>query len=117
MTPRPKYNAVLTQLDGVTFHSKAEAARYGELKLLERAGLITNLSLQPKFICHVTRHTGEVASAGAYYADFQYDDLALRSTVIEDVKGVRTPLYKWKKKHVEWEYGITITEVTNGRKR
>jgi hypothetical protein len=34
--------------------------------------------------------------------------------VVEDVKGMRTPMYRWKKKHVEAQYGITITEV--GRK-
>jgi hypothetical protein len=32
------------------------------------------------------------------------------------VKGFKTPLYRWKKKHVEAQYGITIREVTARRR-
>ena len=44
-----KYGAIRTTVDGVTFASKAEARRYAELKLLEQAGEIKGLELQPKF--------------------------------------------------------------------
>ena len=44
-----KYRAIAAEVDGVRFHSKAEAKRYGELKLLLRAGSIRNLELQPEF--------------------------------------------------------------------
>ena len=44
-----KYHAIKTTVDGITFDSRAEARRYRELKLLERAGVIENLVLQPKF--------------------------------------------------------------------
>ncbi len=42
-----KYRAQPTIVDGIRFHSKGEARRYQELRLLERAGEITNLELQP----------------------------------------------------------------------
>ena len=41
-----KYGNKKTQFAGLTFDSKAEARRYGELQLLERAGLISNLRRQ-----------------------------------------------------------------------
>lgn len=50
MAKRPsKYKNQATTLDGIWFHSKREANRYAELKLLEQAGQIENLELQPKF--------------------------------------------------------------------
>ena len=47
---RNKYGARKTVIDGITFDSKREAIRYQELKLLERAGEIKDLELQPKYI-------------------------------------------------------------------
>jgi hypothetical protein len=44
-----KYRNIKTIVDGITFASKKEAKRYSELKLLERAGMITDLELQPAF--------------------------------------------------------------------
>lgn len=104
-----KYRAIPTVVDGVRFASKAEAKRYGELKLLERAGQVRGLLLQPAFVLHAVRE-GRLVAVGKYVADFAYQkDGAL---VYEDVKGMRTPLYRWKKKHVEAEYGIQIQEIT-----
>jgi len=99
-----KYNAIRTNVDGVWFASKAEASRYSQLKLLERAGEIKNLILQPSY---------PIVIAGkkicTYRADFEYEDAS--GKVTEDVKGVRTPVYKIKKKLVEAVHGVTITEV------
>ena len=99
-----KYRAIPTVVDGIRFASKAEARRYGELKLLVFAKEIYNLSLQPTFPIIVNG-----SKICTYVADFRYekDD----QLVIEDVKGMRTPVYKLKKKLVEALYGITITEV------
>lgn len=116
---RSKYGAVPVMVDGHRFASKAEARRYGELKLLQIAGEIQHLQLQPRFPLSVPcEHPGaEDLDApiilGVYIADFQYLDVMRPSgqTVVEDVKGVATALYKWKKKHVEAQYGIVITEV------
>ncbi len=45
----PKYRNEKAVIDGYTFDSKKEANRYFELKMLQRAGEITALELQPKF--------------------------------------------------------------------
>lgn len=99
-----KYKAVKTTVDGIEFASKREAARYQQLKLLEKSGEITKLELQPKFPIFIGGK-----QVFSYLADFQYMDG--RRRVIEDVKGVRTPLYRLKKRCVEAYYGIEIFEV------
>lgn len=121
--PRSKYGAVKVTIDGVTFDSKAEGRRYQELKALEAAGEIWELELQPVFPLTVPSTTGTIAGAakalagtfrgriGEYRADFKYYDKATVGYVVEDVKGFKTPLYRWKKKHVEAQYGIRIREI------
>jgi len=99
-----KYNAKKTTVDNITFDSKKEAVRYQELKLLERAGEIHFLKLQPKFSIDVY---GEHICN--YFADFAY--IVDENIIYEDVKGVKTPVYRIKKKLVEAIYGIEITEV------
>jgi len=112
-TRRHKYGARAVVVDGVRFPSQREANRYGELRLLERAGEIRDLTLQPRFELHAHLlsivHKPPV-SIGAYLADFAYVTKD-GTTVIEDCKGFRTPLYRWKKKHVEAEYGVRIVEI------
>lgn len=120
---RSKYGAVRTTIDGVTFASKREAARYGELKMLQKAGQIHGLELQPVFPLRVVLSTGTIHGAaralagdypvvGKYIADFAYED-SMGRRVIEDVKSAptKTAVYRLKKKMVEASYGITITEV------
>ncbi len=54
---------------------------------------------------------------GNYVADFAYwqvdpgRPILGDSLIVEDAKGVRTELYKWKKRHFELEYGLKISEV------
>lgn len=108
MSKAHKYHAKPTTVDGIRFSSMKEAKRYGELKLREKAGEICDLEMQSKYPL--------VAGSGAHYvgqyvADFRYFDLRAKRIVVEDVKGFKTPLYKWKKKHVEAQYGIQIREV------
>ena len=97
-----KYGAVPTVVDGVRFASKAEAHRYGELKLLEKAGEIKELQLQPRFplIVPVRFSSHQRETIGDYVADFRYREGPTGLLRIEDVKGVKTALYRWKKKHV-----------------
>ena len=104
MFRRSKYGAKKTELDGFVFDSKREAARYSELKMLEQAGEIKNLTLQPKFPCFVN---GKLVCT--YIADFQYQDIEGRH--VEDAKGFKTDVYKLKKKLVEALYDIKIEEV------
>lgn len=111
-----KYHAVKTTIEGVTFASAREAARYQDLRLLERAGEIRQLVLQPRYGLYVTpfgtvaRDLAEIVKCGDYVADFQYTTAA-GATVVEDVKGVRTPVYRLKRKWVEALYGLTIREI------
>jgi len=101
---RNKYGNKKTVVDNIVFDSMKEAARYGELKLLEKAGKIDLLELQPKFRLEVN---GEKICT--YIADFQYDDDG--HTVVEDVKGVKTAIYRLKKKLVKAIFGIDIQEI------
>jgi hypothetical protein len=107
-----KYGNKRVEVDGITFDSRAEAKRYAELKLLEKAGQISDLKLQPRFpFYYQTGWTSELIFT--YVADFSYVDNVPPHpmTVVEDVKGFRTPLYRLKKKLIEAQYGIAITEI------
>lgn len=113
-----KYNAKRTEIDGIVFASMKEAKRYRELLLLVKAGEITHLVLQPRFHLFAAgpSNGGHIPTilVGAYVADFQYRDQSAPVpgiTVVEDVKGMRTPLYKLKKKLAEACYGIQIREI------
>jgi uncharacterized protein DUF1064 len=112
-----KYHATAQVVDNIRFDSKKEAARYCELKLLIKAKLIRNLVLQPSYPLEVLEK--ESRPIGIYRADFAYEQLEIDEggmsgrwrPVVEDVKGFKTPLYRWKKKHVELQYGIEIRET------
>lgn len=101
-----KYRAIPTVIDGIRFASKKEANRYGELKLLFVYGKIASLETQPKFKLAIN---GEPICT--YVADFKYIDLVSLKTVIEDVKGMKTPVYRLKKKLMKAIHGIEIQEV------
>ena len=96
---KSKYRAVKTTIDGIKFDSKKEAKRYQELKLLERAGAIKALELQPRFILQDKfRLKGETHRKIEYIADFKYFDVDKKAWIVEDVKGIKTDVYKLKKK-------------------
>lgn len=99
-----KYGAKRVQIDGIWFDSKAEGARWSVLKLEERAGLITGLERQVPYA--ITINGEHIAK---WIADFRYVRDGV--TVCEDVKGVRTPVYRLKAKLVKAIYGIRITEI------
>jgi len=103
--PYSKYRAIPVEIDGIRFASQAEGRRYAQLKMLEKAGLISRLELQPSFKCVIDNKL-----VCTYRADFSYFDKSSR--VVEDVKGMKTPVYRLKKKLVEALYpGVKITEV------
>jgi hypothetical protein len=103
-----KYHATPTEVDGIRFASKAEARRYGELLLMEREGEIMDIRLQPRFPLLVNS-----VKVGTYVADFMYLIPGQPPvSVVEDVKGAKTPVYRLKKKIVEAQYGIEIQEVS-----
>ena len=101
-----KYRASPCVVDGIRFPSKKEAKRYGELKLLELYSEIRALRRQVPFELRVN-----ATLITTYVADFVYHD-GRGGTTIEDVKGVKTPEYKLKKKLFEALYWpLTITEI------
>lgn len=104
MTPN-KYHARKILIDNILFDSKREANRYLVLKSMQQAGEIQDLILQPSFDLKVD---GGIV-VGKYFADFKYR--VGMKVVIEDAKGVRTDVYRLKKKIVEAVYKIKIIEV------
>lgn len=108
-----KFGAIRTEADNIKFDSKAEADHYEDLKLLLKAGQITNLRMHTLWPLHVNG-----VKIGHYESDFDYIDMegGIGALKVIDVKGVRTAFYRWKRKHFEAEYGIHITEVANGNR-
>ena len=99
-----KYRAIRTEVDGIMFASKKEAFRYKELKFMRDERRISDLILQPKFPIEVCGK-----KICKYIADFMYHENG--NQIIEDVKGVKTSVYRIKKKLTEAIYNITIQEV------
>lgn len=102
-----KYNAHKTVVDGITFDSRKEAKRYAQLKVLEQAGEITDLRLQVPFILIPKSKYGRVIK---YIADFTYNDVN-GCQIVEDTKGIKTPVYRLKKRMMQELYGIEIKET------
>ena len=101
---RAKYHNQPTERDGYRFASKAEAEHYSVLALRQALGQITDLRLQPRYPLTVNG-----VRLGTYVGDFAYHEGG--RLVVVDVKGVRTPVYRLKRKLVRALYGIEITEV------
>lgn len=101
---KSKYRAIPTMIDNIRFASKKEAGRYCYLKWMLKVGRIRNLQIQPELEFWI-----DDKPIFKYRADFSYFEGA--QPVWEDVKGVRTPLYKLKKKIIEAHYKIQIRET------
>lgn len=104
-----KYKNIITEYQGIKFHSKKEAKRYGDLLLLQKMNYIKDLVIQPKIPLIVNNKT-----IGSYIGDFKYFDNKLKKTVIEDVKSKATitPLYRLKKKILlTYQPPVEITEI------
>lgn len=107
-----KYQNKKVTVDNIEFDSIAEARRYELLKLMEQAGTISDLRLQPRFELQrgFTDNDGVKQRAISYVADFQYDEDGRR--VVEDVKGTRTKEYLLKKKLFLYRYfDLTFREI------
>ena len=101
-----KYHNEKTEVDGIMFDSIAEARHYWDLRHMERAGEITDLELQPVFPLIVNG-----VKVAQYRADFAYVDVATGRRIVQDVKGVRTPVFALKAKMVKAQYGIDVEEI------
>ena len=123
-----KYNATKCVVDGIQFDSRKEANYYCELKLLLRAGEISNLELQKKFELIPAQYepdTTEITKTGKtrivkgkcieravyYICDFAYTDNRTGKQVVADVKGFKPKEYLLKRKMFLYRYGFPITEV------
>lgn len=100
-----KYRNEKVIVDGISFDSKKEAARYRELKMLERSGAISGLKMQVPFEL-IPKQSGERACI--YKADFVYYQQGKK--IVEDTKGFKTDVYKIKRKLMLYRYGIKIKE-------
>ena len=108
-----KYHNRKILIDGIMFDSAKEAARYCELLLLKHAGEITDLQRQVPYELIPTQkdEKGKVLERKtSYIADFVYRDKDGKM-VVEDVKGMRTEVYRLKKKLMLYIHGIQIKEV------
>src|SRR5678809_46711 len=101
-----KYRNKKTEVDGILFDSKKEAARYQVLKLMQEARQIVHLNYQVPFALVVNKQ-----SVCVYVADFAYTKAG--RLVVEDVKSpaTRTAVYQLKKKLMRACYDIEIVEV------
>ncbi len=103
---RSKYGAKPTVVDGVRFASKAEAARFRQLRLLEVTGRIFDLRLQPRYELQpaFVDNQGRRWSAIRYSADFAYREPGNPREVVEDVKGARPAVFRLKERLFRFRY-------------
>lgn len=98
-----KYKNRKIQIDRYVFDSVKEGKRYRELALLEQAGEISELELQPKFLLQESfRKNGKTYRKIEYRADFMYKQDG--KVIVEDVKGMKTDVFKLKLKLFEYKY-------------
>lgn len=107
-----KYHNKKVIYDGIKFDSKKECKRYRELKLMERAGLVSDINIQVPFVLQESfiRCDGKRVRSIKYVADFTYKDKEGKLH-IEDAKGVKTQVYKLKKKLFEYKFKTMIEEI------
>ena len=100
MTNR-KFGNIPQEVDGIRFDSMKEARRWGQLRILEKAGEIRNLKRQVRITLEGKDGPLRFVPSGrtaVYVADFTYEDRRLNwATVIEDSKGHETPEFKLKR--------------------
>ena len=101
-----KYGNQKVVIGNQIFDSGREYKRWCELKLLERAGEISDLRRQVKYEL-IPPQDGERACN--YIADFVYTENG--KTVVEDAKGYRTKEYIIKRKLLLQKFGLRISEV------
>lgn len=110
LAKKSKYNSKKTVVDGFVFDSKKEAKRWGELRWMEKGGLIVNLERQVNIPLIVN---GEKICG--IRPDFRYFDVQKNSVVVEDVKGMKFgPAYekfRLKAKLFHALFGFDLTEI------
>lgn len=109
---RSKYHAKKTVVGSITFDSRKEADRYIVLKSMEEDGTIGDLRRQVRYeLIPAFDVDGKHYRPVFYVADFVYVDKETGKTVVEDVKGMRTDVYRLKSKLFARRYGMSIKET------
>lgn len=109
---RSKYHAKKTTVDDIIFDSKREADRYLVLKGMEEDGVIEDLRRQVRYeLVPAFDVDGRHYRPVFYVADFVYMDKEAGKEVVEDVKGMRTDVYRLKSKLFARRYGISVKET------
>ena len=105
--PMGKYRNRKVIIGDQTFASQKEANRYSQLRMLEKGGVISRLTVHPRFQLEINR-----MRIGAYTADFRYID-EHGNWVIEDVKSnaTKTTAYQLRKRLMKALYGVEIKET------
>lgn len=99
-----KYKNKKTVVDGIEFDSQKEANYYAKLKLLQRAGEVKKIELQPEFeLLPRFKKNGRTYRPIKYIADFKvtYSDGTVE---VIDVKGHKTEVFRLKEKMFEYQY-------------
>lgn len=105
-----KYHAKKTVVDDITFDSRREADRYLVLRDMEEDGSIEDLRRQVRYeLVPAFDVDGRHYRPVYYVADFVYVEDG--KTIVEDVKGMRTDVYKLKSKLFAKRYGMSIKET------
>lgn len=110
-----KYGAKKVVVDGEVFDSRKEYYRWCDLRLLERAGKISDLKRQVKYVLIPSqRQDGKLIEREvSYIADFEYMENGLK--VVEDVKGYKRgaayQLFSIKRKLMLHLFGIRVKEA------
>ena len=99
-----KYHAKKTEVDGITFDSKKESKDWKNLCTMEASGIISNLRRQVAFELQegYINNQGKKIRPIVYLADFVYERDGI--TYVQDSKGMRTDVYKLKRKMFEYKY-------------
>lgn len=109
-----KYHARRCTVDGHSFDSQAEAARWIELRLLETVGEITELHVHPRYLLIPAFTDGQgVRQRAMYYEpDFDYYDNQTKTYAAEEVKGGRaTMTAAWRLKAKLFRYTFPAVEL------
>lgn len=107
-----KYHNKITVIDNIKFQSQKEGMRYLYLKNEMKLGIISDLKLQVKYNLQPSfKINGKTIREINYVADFVYKTNDKGETIIEDVKGMKTAIYKLKAKMFAYKYKIEIKEV------
>jgi hypothetical protein len=113
-----KYGAKPIHIDGVRCASAKEAARFLELRLLQKHGAIADLETQPVFHLHIMEiwRSGlpiRITTVGRYTADFRYLNLETGEIVVEDTKSdpTKTEAYRLRVQVAQAVHGFTVTEL------